>query len=115
MPGVTPTGTVRFYAAGIPFGPPVALSTGQASISSSLLPPSQFGVEARYSGDALVNASSGRISQRVACVRYDPAKDLFGYDWRSARTPVGSVQLSVTVPITGGSPQIRTVSLTLRP
>jgi hypothetical protein len=144
---------------------------------ASLLLPTQFGVEARYSGDSLDNASTGTLSQRVqygwpaftspaddstvkagatvpvrfqltdsagkplpdvaallltltcqlkvsvtgaqtlapACVQYDLSKHRFSYDWKSAKTSVGAVQLTVQVPIAGGTAQTRSVKLTLQP
>jgi predicted extracellular nuclease len=177
VPGLTPTGTVRFYVAGVPYGLPVPVTAAGTAVSGSLsLPlPSQFVVEARYSGSTLSEASTGRVSQRVeyglpafvspaagatvvggsvvplrftltdsagrplsdlastvlaltcqvkvsvtgaqtlapTCARYDAARNQFNYDWRSARTPRGSVQLTVAVPISGGAAQTRTVTLTV--
>jgi len=150
-------------------------STGVATSPALNLPPAQVTVEARYSGDAAVAASTGRLSQRVqyglpplispadgatvragttvpvrfrltdaagrplpdavasvlaalcqvrvsvtgaqtlapACARYDAATDRFTYDWRTSRTGLGAAQLTVSVAITGGAPQTRTVNLTL--
>jgi predicted extracellular nuclease len=68
-PGLTPTGTVRFFVAGLPVSGAIALSpqgsTGVATSPALNLPPSQVSVEARYSGDAAVAAGTGRVSQRV--------------------------------------------------
>lgn len=177
VPGLTPTGTVRFYVAGVPFGAAVPVTTAGTALSASLsLPlPSTFTVEARYSGSPLSTASIGRVAQRVqyglpplaspaagstvaagavvpvrftltdsagrplpdagaqvlaltcqvkvsvsgaqtlapVCARYDAARDQFIYDWRTARSPMGAVQLTVTVPIAGGAAQTRTVTLTV--
>lgn len=64
-PGLTPTGTVRFFAAGVPVSGAIALSGGVATSPALNLPPAQVDVEARYSGDAAVAASTGRVSQRI--------------------------------------------------
>ena len=63
--GLTPTGSVRFYVAGVPVSGNVALAGGVATSPALTLPPSQAPVEARYGGDAAVAASTGRLSQRV--------------------------------------------------
>jgi hypothetical protein len=64
-PGLVPTGTVRFYVAGVPVSGNVPLAGGVARSPALSLPPSQVPVEARYSGDGAVAASSGRLTQRV--------------------------------------------------
>jgi len=64
-PGLTPTGTVRFYVAGVPVTGNIALAAGVARSPGLTLPPSQVPVEARYSGDGAVAASTGRLTQRV--------------------------------------------------
>jgi predicted extracellular nuclease len=68
-PGLTPTGTVRFYVAGVPVSGAIALTpqggTAVATSPALNLPPAQVAVEARYSGDAAVAASTGRVTQRV--------------------------------------------------
>ena len=49
--GPTPTGTVQFYADGTPLGSAVALSSGQASMSTSALAIGTHQITAEYSGD----------------------------------------------------------------
>jgi CSLREA domain-containing protein len=62
----TPTGSVQFYADGSALGSPVALSNGQASLSTSALAVGTHPITATYSGDTNHNGStSNQIDQIV--------------------------------------------------
>jgi hypothetical protein len=88
-PGVTPTGTVRFYVAGVPVSGNVALAGGVARSPALSLPPAQGPVEARYSGDGAVAASTGRLTQRVE----------YGLPPLASPADGGTVRAGSTVPV----------------
>jgi hypothetical protein len=88
-PGVTPTGTVRFYVAGVPVTGNIALVGGVASSPGISLPPSQVAVEARYGGDSAVTASTGRLTQRVE----------YGLPPLTSPAEGASVRAGATVPV----------------
>src|SRR6185503_17206907 len=58
----TPGGTVQFKIDGSDFGSPVALSGGQAQISTAALSVGNHEVKAYYSGNASFNSSNGTLS-----------------------------------------------------
>jgi CSLREA domain-containing protein len=58
----TPSGSVQFYADGAALGSPVALSNGQASLSTSTLAVGTHAITATYSGDANYH---GGVSNQV--------------------------------------------------
>jgi hypothetical protein len=62
----TPTGSVQFYADGAALGSPLALSNGQASLSTSALAVGTHPITATYSGDANHNGgTSNQVDQVV--------------------------------------------------
>jgi hypothetical protein len=61
----TPGGKVQFSIDGDPFGQPVDLSDGQATVSTDTLEVGDHSVTAAYSGDGTFNKSSGSLTQTV--------------------------------------------------
>jgi hypothetical protein len=61
----TPGGKVQFSIDGDPFGQPVDLSGGKATVSTDTLAVGDHTVTAAYSGDGTFNKSSGSLTQTV--------------------------------------------------
>jgi hypothetical protein len=57
----TPTGTIQFLVNGSPFGAPVAMVGGAASLNTTALPAGTWAVRALYSGDGNFAPSSGNL------------------------------------------------------
>jgi len=60
-----PTGTVTFKTNDVSMGPPVALSNGAASISTTLMPHGFTAVKAEYPAQGLFLGSTGSVAQLV--------------------------------------------------
>ncbi len=64
--GGNPTGTITFSQNGVAIGSPVAVSSRQASISTSFSTPGTYGITAVYSGDSnFAGASAPSLSQVI--------------------------------------------------
>ena len=64
--GEVPTGTVQFSLDGTPFGGPVTLAAGSASIVGPALAAGTHDIDASYSGNANYDGSVGTLTQTVA-------------------------------------------------
>jgi len=67
--GVRPTGTVQFFAAGVPLGSPQTLVSGTASVTSAMLPAGSQSITAEYrpgSDPNYVGQTSLAITQTVS-------------------------------------------------
>ncbi len=124
----TPTGTVQFYVDGNPYGNPVALVSGVASISDTNLPVGSHSINAAYTPDGLdFRSSSSQVPYPLVIqadatsttVTTDPVNLAdFGQnvtfaatvenisDSADPATPTGAVQVSVD-----GNPYGKTLAL----
>lgn len=128
----TATGTVIFFADGVPISGSLALSGGTASVSTSALGAGAHSITAQYSGDANFNgATSAALAVNVAKARTTLALTLAERDdafkpgtpltFVAAVTPAsasgtvvffdGSAAISGPVPATGGSATFTTSTL----
>jgi hypothetical protein len=130
----TPGGRVQFAIDGDPFGQPVDLSGGQATVSIDTLEVGDHSVTAAYSGDGTFNKSSGSLTQTVdradttTHVASDHNPSVFGQpvtltatvnvDAPGAGNPGGTVQFTIDgkdfgqpVDLSGGQATISTDGL----
>jgi hypothetical protein len=132
VPG-SPSGAVTFFANGISLGTATLNSSGQASISTSILPPGQNSIVAQYSGDtnfaasnssplAIVVAGFAPIPSALAVTRgqslvipmtvYGPATPAMSFTLSCSGLPANASCLFDNNPVTP-SPSGTTVHLTL--
>jgi hypothetical protein len=72
-PAITiPTGNVQFLTNGVPFGSPVALIGGVASINTAFLPAGSNIITAAYPGDANFRGSTNALTQNVTPISQRP-------------------------------------------